>query len=281
VEGIWASPPCQPYSRAGKKLGAKDERDAWPETLAAIDRFRPGWVVVENVLGAPSESWARQIATLGYRTAVWELDAADFGVPQHRHRRFVVAVLEGRRLPPPPFPTVRYGWRSMGEALPHLEPEARAAWAKLVEVRLPGGMENGYYLPVAQHPAWWHRASPVDEPSRTIGSRGNACVDVNVGAGSKPELLERPAPTVTAQEYKGTRASSSGGWKFHGGPDRASDAAFLAVGRRRLTVAECAWLQGFPEGYRFTGTKEEQYRQVGNSCPAALVEAVVRGLVQP
>jgi site-specific DNA-cytosine methylase len=75
---------------------------------------------------------------------------------------------------------------------------------------------------------------------------------------------------------RGTRASPASGFDFNGGPDRASDAAFLASGRRRLTVEECAILQGFPPGHPFTGTTEARYTQVGNAVPPALAEAVGR-----
>ena len=98
-------------------------------------------------------------------------------------------------------------------------------------------------------------------------------------AGSEPWRLDQPAPTVTTCEVKGTRASASSGWTFTGGPDRASDAAFLATGRRRLTVAECAVLQGFPADWPWQGTREAQYRQVGNAVPPALAEAVGRALM--
>lgn len=42
---LWASPPCQAFSQAGNRLGAKDERNGWPWTLDAIDGARPTWVV--------------------------------------------------------------------------------------------------------------------------------------------------------------------------------------------------------------------------------------------
>jgi DNA (cytosine-5)-methyltransferase 1 len=98
-------------------------------------------------------------------------------------------------------------------------------------------------------------------------------------AASERWRLGVPAPTVMTTEVKGTRASAASGWTFHGGPDRASDAAYLAVGRRRLTWQECAALQGFPEHHPWHGTAEERYRQVGNAVPPQLAEAIGRALV--
>ena len=99
-------------------------------------------------------------------------------------------------------------------------------------------------------------------------------------AGSEPERLDMPSPTVTAQEVKGTRASKSSGYTFHGGPDRASDGLFLATGRRRLTTAECALLQDFPADWPWQGTKTAIYRQIGNAVPPTLAEVVARQVVR-
>lgn len=84
-------------------------------------------------------------------------------------------------------------------------------------------------------------------------------------AASEPWRLDIPSPTVTCSDVKGTRASKGSGWRLNGGPDRMSDALFLALGWRRANVSELARAQGFPEGHPFRGSSEAQYRQAGNA----------------
>ena len=234
VDLLWASPPCQPYSIAGKRQGAEDARDGWPATLGVIDRVRPRWVIVENVRGAPVEAWSEQLAALGYVTSWALLDAADWGLPSHRRRLFVVAGPVGYRWPTPthaegnPLPPLK-PWASMGQAL-HDSPD---------------------------------QFRPYADPT---GPRSIKCI------------LSQPAAAVTCQEVKGTRASKANNYRFHGGPDRASDSAFLALNWRRLTVAECAKLVGFPDGYPLQGTSEARYRQIGNAVAPVMAEVLARGL---
>jgi site-specific DNA-cytosine methylase len=126
----------------------------------------------------------------------------------------------------------------------------------------------------------------LDDPSPAVlaGShRDNGLRLVEGRAASEPHRLDSPAPTVTTTEVKGTRGDSmsrrlpSGGKS--GGVDRASDALWLATGRRRLDVEECARLQGFPEDYPFQGTKTARYKQVGNAVPPRLAEVLGAAVV--
>ncbi len=118
----------------------------------------------------------------------------------------------------------------------------------------------------------------VGAPAPTVrGQRpgGGVGLSDRNGPATRPELLDRPRPTVSAVgECKG---SGEGGH-----PDkmqRASDALFLGAGIRRLTVTECALLMSWPADYPLQGTKTSQYRIVGNGCTPPVVELLARAVI--
>lgn len=94
-------------------------------------------------------------------------------------------------------------------------------------------------------------------------------------AASEPWRLREPSPTVVCADVHGTRAGAFCGWTFNGGPDRMSDALFLALGWRQATVAECARAQGFPEGHPFRGRRSAHYKQAGNAVEHHVGRAVI------
>jgi len=86
--------PCQPHSTAGKRKGAKDDRNLWPEYFRVIDECRPAWVVGENVLGIRTtilDQVLSDMESLEYSTVTLDLPAAGFNAPHKRERIFIVA----------------------------------------------------------------------------------------------------------------------------------------------------------------------------------------------
>ena len=91
--------PCQSFSVAGLRKGLADPRGNLMLTYGAIARrYRPEWLVWENVPGVLSSNGGRDFGTflgmlaeLGYGFAYRVLDAQYFGVAQRRRRVFVVA----------------------------------------------------------------------------------------------------------------------------------------------------------------------------------------------
>ena len=93
--------PCQSFSVAGLRRGLDDPRgNLMLAYLAIARRYRPEWLVWENVPGVLSSNDGRDFGTflgglaeLGYGFAFRVLDAQYFGVPQRRRRVFVVGHL--------------------------------------------------------------------------------------------------------------------------------------------------------------------------------------------
>ena len=103
-----SGPPCQPWSRSGRQRGSQDERDGLPIIQSAVRQTSPLAVVIENVPELAKrkgrkylDGFEADLETLGYTITEHHLNAADFGVPQRRHRIFVVAMLHGRRIKEP------------------------------------------------------------------------------------------------------------------------------------------------------------------------------------
>ena len=95
--------PCQSFSVAGLRKGLADPRGNLMLTYLAIaDKYRPEWLVWENVPGVLSSNGGLDFASLlrgmgecGYGFAYRILDAQYFGVAQRRRRVFVVGCLGG------------------------------------------------------------------------------------------------------------------------------------------------------------------------------------------
>lgn len=90
--------PCQPFSLAGKRKGADDNRYLWPEMLRAIREIQPRWVVGENVFGIVNwsdgmvfEQVQSDLENEGYEVQPYIIPACAVDAPHRRDRVWFVA----------------------------------------------------------------------------------------------------------------------------------------------------------------------------------------------
>lgn len=288
---LWASPPCQPFSAAGDGEGEFDDRDGFPWTLRIIGRLLPSVVIVENVKGLTFDKHAeyfgtvlRSLGDLGYEWRWKVLNAADYGVPQTRERCFIAARRDGGPIVWPA-PTHTLGdslflrpWVTMAEAL---------GWGMTERpyftIPTAGGKRGGMDEQVGGSGA---RAALYGEREagrwtldyrQTDGAKGEPILEdvtntlpPTIGTQSANQwiiraedawTLTRPATTIAGD----TRVFQPGG---HHQPGEQSENAI------RLTIPELARLQGFPDGYVWTGTKTDQARMVGNAVPPVMAQVL-------
>lgn len=228
--------PCPPFSKAGKQLGADDERNLFPEAIRLVGECRPRAVMLENVRGmldAVFEDYRKyihnQLNKLGYKTGWHLFNASDFGVSQLRPRVVFIAMkktLSEHFSFPAPFATIP---PTVGELLFDLM------------------AENG-----------WRGANKWRE-------RANEIAPTIVGGS-----LKHGGPDLGPTRAK--RAWASLGVDGHGIADTPPERNF--VGMPRLTIRMVARLQGFPDDWQFSGRKTPAYRQIGNAFPPPVSQAV-------
>jgi DNA (cytosine-5)-methyltransferase 1 len=234
--------PCPPFSVAGKQLGAKDERDLFPEALRLTDEIRPRAVMLENVRGfldADFEGYRKrlfsQFRKLGYKPDIKLLHASDYGVPQLRPRVVIVALRSedaDHFVWPEKFATPA---PSVGDTL--LDLMAANSWRN------------------AEH---WAANARAIAPTIVGGSKKHG----------GPDLGPSRARKAWAQ------LGVNGGTIAEYAPERDF------IGMPKLTVRMVARIQGFPDDWHFTGKKTAAYRQVGNAFPPPVAEVVGRSIMR-
>jgi DNA (cytosine-5)-methyltransferase 1 len=234
--------PCPPFSKAGKQLGHKDERNLFPAAIDIVDQVRPRAVMIENVRGildAVFEDYRKYIAgklqKLGYVTDWRLLNASDFGVPQLRPRVVFIAIRSEY--------ADRFSWPE-----PPAEPPGTVGEV-LFDLMASKGWRGAK--------AWKKRASEI-APTIVGGSKKHGGPDLG--------------PT------RAKRSWAELGVNGHLIADEPPPRDF--VGMPCLTVPMVARLQGFPDSWKFTGRKTNAYRQVGNAFPPPVARAVAQQLVE-
>jgi len=234
--------PCPPFSRAGKQLGHRDERDLFPEALRLVDEIRPKAVMLENVKGLLDAIFdpyrlkiQKNLKKLGY-AAEWRLlNASDFGVSQLRPRVVFVAIRKDL--------FSEFSWPTPFE---HSPPTVGECLFDLMRA-------NGWRLATR-----WKEAANDIAPTLVGGSKKHGGPDLG--------------PT------RAKRAWDALGVDGHIIAEQAPEPNF--IGNPRLTCRMAARLQGFPDDWKFFGKKTSTYRQIGNAFPPPVACAVGRQIVE-
>ncbi|MDZ4063436.1 MAG: DNA cytosine methyltransferase [Coriobacteriia bacterium] len=228
--------PCPPFSKAGKQLGAEDERDLFPEAIRLIGECRPRAVMLENVRGLLDAVFddyrnkvENQLCQLGYIPGWRLLNASDFGVSQLRPRVVFVGIRKDL--------ADQFGWPTPEVGEP---PTVGNLLDDLMAARGWRGVD-----------AWRSRASSI-APTLVGGSKKHGGPDLG--------------PT------RAKRAWATLGVDGRGIADDAPDPNF--VGMPKLTTRMTARVQGFPDEWEFAGRKTATYRQIGNAFPPPVAQAV-------
>lgn len=305
IDLLAAGVPCQPWSLGGKHRGHHDERNLFPDTIAAIRTLKPKAVLIENVKGLlrqsfakyfeyitlmvrhpevirkESESWMDHLARLErhhtsgkergleYRVLFQLLNAADYGVPQRRERVFIVAFRSDLGIEWS-FPAPMYSQDSM-----------------LADQWVTGNYWERHEIATRNRPLAPGKLAPrlgrirsllpFEAPWRTVRDAISDLPD--------PEK-EFDAPILNhlyqpgARSYPGHTGSpldepaktlKAGDHGVPGGENMVR----LANGRvRYFTVRESARIQTFPDTFAFHGSWTETMRQLGNAVPVQLAGVV-------
>lgn len=93
---LWtASCPCQPFSVAGKGLGAGDPRHLWPHVFRLASALRPAVLMGEQVAAAVGKHWfdgvCADLESIGYAVGACVVPACAVDAPHGRDRLYFVA----------------------------------------------------------------------------------------------------------------------------------------------------------------------------------------------
>ena len=99
---VWTgSPPCQPFSTAGKQSGKDDLRHLWPVFFNLIRECRPPTIFGEQVASAIRFGWLddlqRDLEAEDYAAAAVVLPGGSVSAPHKRDRLFFVADSNNKR----------------------------------------------------------------------------------------------------------------------------------------------------------------------------------------
>ena len=228
--------PCPPFSKAGKQLGDKDERNLFPEAIRLVDECRPQAVMLENVRGLLDaifddyrNSVEKQLKKLGYVPRWRLLNASDYGISQLRPRVVFVGIRKDF--------ADYFTW-----------PEPQKTDPLTVGELLYDLMKANGWIGADR----WRKLANTIAPTLVGGSKKHGGPDLG--------------PTRAKAAWASLSVDGMGLWDEAPPPD--------FVGMPRLTPRMTARIQGFPDDWKLFGKKTAAYRQIGNAFPPPVAAAV-------
>lgn len=290
IDVVFGGAPCQGFSMIGKRA-LDDSRNALVQHfLRLVVELNPKYFVFENVRGLTVGQHRRFLDELieafdstDYRVLkpYSVLNAAEYGVPQDRQRLFLIGARQGQAMPR--YPDRRLGPVTVWDALKDL-PEAE---------NYPELLDRD-----------WVKA-PYKTPSpygRVLRLLDNEIPHFGYRRDFDPGLLTSSL-RATHTELSQSRFAATGQGQtepvsrfFKLAPDGVSNTLRAGTGSDRgaftsprpihpytprcITVREAARLHSYPDWFRFHVTKWHGFRQIGNSVPPYLAQAVAGEIVR-
>lgn len=267
IDVIIAGPPCQGFSLTGPRNFDDKRNKLYLAVFEVVKQYNPKAFIIENVPGMETlyngeikAEILKRFRKLGYNVESCILVAADYGVPQMRKRLIFMGIRKDLGEPCFPKPTfTSENYRTCRDALSDLP--------ALTDTL---GLEESKYT-----------SEPKTEYQRLM--RGKCTVLHNHTATNHTQMVKDTIALVPeGGNYKDLPKGIGESRKFHEAwtrydgnkPSRTIDTGhrnhFHYEYNRVPTVRENARLQSFPDDFVFTGTRTQQYRQVGNAVPPLL-----------
>ncbi|NHR04174.1 DNA (cytosine-5-)-methyltransferase [Chromobacterium haemolyticum] len=263
VDVIIGGPPCQGFSLSGKREVTDPRNQLFRHYLRFVDAFRPKFAVLENVRlltsmkntegGFVMDDIANAFKDHGYKIKLFEVNAKNYGVPQHRDRILYIAVRNDIETAPSlPEPTHTEG----NDFLLQAEPcrTFADACSDLAYLESGEGADDPLHEAV-KHPAhvidwlWDVQEGFSAHDNEDEGKRPPSGYNTTY----KRQVWLEPASTVQT-----TFGMISGCRNVH------------PIATRSLTIREAARIQSFPDGYVFRGSLGTIRTGIGNAVPPLL-----------
>lgn len=309
IDVVTGGPPCQPFSMGGRARAADDDRDMFPAATEVIRLLRPKAFVLENVKGLTrgtfsnyfqyvqlrlrfpelrakeNESWTDHFTRLQMEHTSEQIDlcynvvptlvnAAAYGVPQQRHRVFLIGFrndLDAEWAFPEPTHSreslINDKWVTGEYWERHQVPKRlRVEDVPPSEIQKVKATEDM----IRARPWRTVRDAVSDLPKPTTrGSRMHMNHVLQLGArsyvGHTGSPIDQPAKALKAGD--------------HGVPGGENMIRLADDSVRYFTIREAARLQTFPDGYELRGSWTEAMRQLGNAVPVWLAQQVMSSVV--